>query len=209
LTFTFGRHGMFGYGGARPGELMWWCNIWRDEPLLQEELAQLQMERLAPELARTFRSYHEPIPTILATASDTLAMNIYDVPSQPTWSHGRAILIGDAAHAVSPNSGQGASLALEDAQALAMELTASRTDYASAFSRFERVRRARVERVAREGRRRAHDKRQMSALGSRIRNAILMLVLRLFGEGSQEWLYGYRVESQPLTESSSGCEQRI
>jgi 2-polyprenyl-6-methoxyphenol hydroxylase-like FAD-dependent oxidoreductase len=194
LTFTFGRQAMFGYGGARPGELMWWCNIWREEPLSREDLAELQVGHLAPELARMFAAYHEPIPTILATARETLAMNIYDMPRLPKWSRGRTVLIGDAAHAVSPNSGQGAALALEDAQALTLELTAAGPDYESAFSRFERRRRARVERVAREGRRRAHDKRQMSALGSRVRNAILMLTLRLFGEVSQGWLYGHRVE---------------
>jgi 2-polyprenyl-6-methoxyphenol hydroxylase-like FAD-dependent oxidoreductase len=194
LTFTFGRQGMVGYGGARPGELMWWCNIWREEPLSREELAELQMERLAPELARMFQAYHEPIPTIVATARETLAMNIYDMPRLPTWSRDRTVLIGDAAHAVSPNSGQGAALALEDAQELALELAAARTDPESASSRFEWRRRARVERVAREGRRRAHDKRQMSALGSRFRNAILMLTLRLSGEGGQDWLYGHRVE---------------
>jgi 2-polyprenyl-6-methoxyphenol hydroxylase-like FAD-dependent oxidoreductase len=199
LNFTFGRQGMFGYGGARPDELMWWCNTWRDEPLSREDLLQM---RLAPELDRMFHGYHEPIPSILATSTDALALNIYDLPTLPTWHLGRVLLIGDAAHAVSPNSGQGAALALEDAQYLAALLVETGLDYRLAFPGFERDRRPRAERVAREGRRRAHDKKQMSPLGSALRNLLLMVTLRLFGERSQDWAYRYRVEPRDVPEIS-------
>lgn len=194
LNFTFGRQGMFGYGGARPDEVMWWCNTWRDEPLATPDLADLRANRVTPELARMLNAYHEPIPALLAASKETLVLNIYDMPSLPTWHEGRVVLIGDAAHAVSPNSGQGASLALEDAQSLATLLVASDRDHARAFSEFERRRRGRTERVVREGRRRAHDKKQTSALGSAVRNGILAAMLRLVGERSQDWLYRYRVE---------------
>jgi 2-polyprenyl-6-methoxyphenol hydroxylase-like FAD-dependent oxidoreductase len=103
------------------------------------------------------------------------------------------VIIGDAAHAVSPNAGQGASLALEDAQLLSTLLATSGGEPTRAFAEFERRRRARVERVAREGRRRAHDKRQTSAFGSAMRNGILAMTLGLFGRRSQDWLYRYRV----------------
>ena len=140
-----------------------------------------------------FDAYHEPIPALLAASEEILALNIYDMPSLPAWHEGRVVLIGDAAHAVSPNSGQGASLALEDAQSLAALLVASDNQHTRAFPEFERRRRGRAERVAREGRRRAHDKKQMSALGSAVRNGILAVMLGLFGERRQDWLYRYRV----------------
>ena len=41
----------------------------------------------------------------------------------PTWSRGRVVLIGDAAHASSPNMAEGASMAIEDALVLAEVLT--------------------------------------------------------------------------------------
>lgn len=47
-------------------------------------------------------------------------VQLFDVPDLPTWSRGRCIIIGDAAHAMSPNSGQGVSQALEDAMCLAV-----------------------------------------------------------------------------------------
>jgi FAD-dependent urate hydroxylase len=42
----------------------------------------------------------------------------HDLPAAPTWHRGRVIIIGDAAHAASTSSGQGASMALEDAAIL-------------------------------------------------------------------------------------------
>lgn len=44
----------------------------------------------------------------------------YDLPSVPTWHGDRVVIIGDAAHAVSPSAGQGASMAIEDGVILAM-----------------------------------------------------------------------------------------
>ena len=194
LNFTFGRQGMFGYGGARPDEVMWWCNTWRQEPLSPEDITQLKANRMASELAHMLDRYHQPIPMLLSASQEPVAVNIHDMPNLAAWHDGRVILIGDAAHAVSPNSGQGAALALEDAQSLAALLVGGDGDHARAFTEFERRRRARAERVMREGRRRAHDKKPRSAFGSAVRDGMLAAMLRLFGERSQDWLYRYRVE---------------
>jgi 2-polyprenyl-6-methoxyphenol hydroxylase-like FAD-dependent oxidoreductase len=72
-----------------------------------------------------------------------MALNIFDIQSLPRWHEGRVMLIGDAAHAVSPNAGQGASLALEDAMHLA-KLLCDCPDYATAFACFEQVQKPRV-----------------------------------------------------------------
>jgi 2-polyprenyl-6-methoxyphenol hydroxylase-like FAD-dependent oxidoreductase len=65
----------------------------------------------------------------------------------PSWSHGRVLLTGDAAHATAPVWAQGAALALEDAQVLA-ELLDTREDWDQVGSEYERRRRPRVEHVA-------------------------------------------------------------
>jgi FAD-dependent urate hydroxylase len=45
---------------------------------------------------------------------------VHDLSTIPTWHRGPVVLLGDAAHATSPNAGQGASLAMEDALVLAL-----------------------------------------------------------------------------------------
>ena len=62
----------------------------------------------------------------------------------PTWSRGRIVLAGDAAHATSFASGQGSSMALVGAYILAGEL-ATKADYSTAFAEYERIARPFVE----------------------------------------------------------------
>jgi 2-polyprenyl-6-methoxyphenol hydroxylase-like FAD-dependent oxidoreductase len=69
------------------------------------------------------------------------------MPSVPHWHRGRAVLVGDAVHAPSNSSGQGASLAVESAIELARCLR-DLPDAPSAFAAYERLRRTRVERIA-------------------------------------------------------------
>jgi len=191
LNMAFGPHGFFGYCGGGDGRVMWWCNLVRAEQLSTAELQATSDVASLPELRQRYRGYHAPIEALLAQSGPPVKINIHDIASLANWHRGRAILIGDAAHAVSPNAGQGASLALEDAMYLAKLL--HELDYARAFATFEHDRRPRVERVVVEGRRRGGDKKVVSPVRSAIRNLILATIFRLFGERSQDWLYRYRI----------------
>jgi salicylate hydroxylase len=68
-----------------------------------------------------------------------------DVPRLRRWSRGRAILLGDAAHAPLPHQGQGGGMAIEDAYTLGT-LLAERglDDPAPAFDTFEKLRKTRT-----------------------------------------------------------------
>jgi FAD-dependent urate hydroxylase len=60
-----------------------------------------------------------------------------------SWVKGRVVLIGDAAHATSPNMAQGAAMAMEDALVLA-EVLASGQPVAACLAAFEARRAPRV-----------------------------------------------------------------
>ncbi|GLW12312.1 monooxygenase [Microtetraspora sp. NBRC 13810] len=74
------------------------------------------------ELLRLFGGWHAPIPRLLAAADPAQVLR-HDVLSLdeplPAFHRGRVVLLGDAAHAMTPNLGQGACQAIEDAVVLA------------------------------------------------------------------------------------------
>jgi 2-polyprenyl-6-methoxyphenol hydroxylase-like FAD-dependent oxidoreductase len=100
-------------------------------------------------LTETFADFPEPVrQTVKAVTADP--SQLYHSPIEevrvPRWAHGRAVLIGDAAHATAPVWAQGAALALEDAEVLA-GLLASDLAAPQAAAEFERRRRPRVTHV--------------------------------------------------------------
>jgi 2-polyprenyl-6-methoxyphenol hydroxylase-like FAD-dependent oxidoreductase len=194
FTFTFGPQGFAGFSGGRLGEEMWWANLPREKPYSETELAALSSDVLRRMLLGRFAGYYEPIPSLIARTHDIIALNIFDIQSLPSWHANRVMLIGDAAHAVSPNSGQGASLALEDAMYLAKLLRDCRGDYRAAFGRFERDRKPRVERIVAAGRRAASDKEIVSPLKSKVRNFMIAMMVRLIGIPGLAEAIGYRID---------------
>jgi 2-polyprenyl-6-methoxyphenol hydroxylase-like FAD-dependent oxidoreductase len=97
------------------------------------------LERLKP-FAGELRS-------LLKRAKVWQRWSLYRLPPLKTFSAGRVVLIGDAAHPVLPYLAQGAALAIEDAVSLAQSLEASPDDLATAFQLYEKPRRARIARV--------------------------------------------------------------
>src|SRR5690349_17834616 len=76
--------------------------------------------------------------------------NTFDLPHVPRWYRGRMVVLGDAAHAPSPTSGQGVSMAMEDGVVLAQCLR-DLPSIAEAFAAYEQRRRTRVERIVAVG----------------------------------------------------------
>ena len=78
-------------------------------------------ERKKTELLRLYRDFPAQVTDLLANTDEARisAVELADLSPIPDWWKGRVALLGDAAHATSPNLGQGAAQALEDAEALA------------------------------------------------------------------------------------------
>ncbi|BEL04104.1 FAD-dependent monooxygenase [Actinoplanes sichuanensis] len=86
---------------------------------------------------------------ITATGTDVLGTDSYDIPTTPHWHSDRMVLAGDAAHAAVPAAAQGASMAAEDAVALAAALR-EHDEPAAAFAAYEQRRRAETEETVAE-----------------------------------------------------------
>lgn len=107
------------------------------------------------------------------------------------WTDGKdMVLIGDAAHAMTPFAAQGAAMAIEDAALLANRL-AGASETGSALRRFEKERRERVAKVRSRGafNRFAYHARGPVALA---RNLVLSLRKPEQLASDLDWLYGYR-----------------
>lgn len=132
---TWGPDGRFGMVPLAGDKIYWFAciNARQNDPLLHDyKVADLQ---------RVFRHFHQPVRVILENTrdADLLWNDIIDLKPIKKFAFGNIVLIGDAAHATTPNMGQGACQAIEDAVILADEL-GKHTEPAVAFTAFERRR---------------------------------------------------------------------
>ncbi len=130
---------------------------------------------------------------IEATAELMAPSPIHTVPRLRRWHSARMVVLGDAAHAPSPSSGQGASLSIEDALVLATCLRDAR-DPETAFPRFEAARRPRVERIVKWAAR-MNSSKAAGPVGRVVRDAMLPAILKLTADSrAARAIYEYRVE---------------
>jgi 2-polyprenyl-6-methoxyphenol hydroxylase-like FAD-dependent oxidoreductase len=131
---------------------------------------------------------------IRSTESGIGGFPIYDIPPQPIWHKGPVVLVGDAVHAISPSSGQGASLAMEDAAILAKCLR-DIAPMEQAFATYERLRRARVERMVEWARSLGGMKTVTNPIQVWLRDLMLPFFLkRSANPTALDWVYAYTVD---------------
>jgi 2-polyprenyl-6-methoxyphenol hydroxylase-like FAD-dependent oxidoreductase len=109
------------------------------------------------ELVRRFGGWHKPIPALLSAAApgDVLRHDVAELAAPlPSFHRGRVALLGDAVHPMTPNLGQGACQALEDAVVLArLAADAEGSLVPSVLPGYTTIRLARTTRVGRMSRR--------------------------------------------------------
>ncbi|ORY35311.1 putative kynurenine 3-monooxygenase [Naematelia encephala] len=124
-----------------------------NKPMTERNREQWQELERSGEAARLAKADYdsiqtEPVRSLLDNADETRARlwAAYSIPDLPKWHTSRVCLIGDAAHGLPPNGGQGSAFAFEDAAILTRLLKSDNTtSYNQLFARFEAIRRPRIE----------------------------------------------------------------
>src|ERR687894_695646 len=191
---VFGKRAFFGYAVHPSGEVWWFANPPRADEPTGAELAAIGTEQWREMLIDLFAGDDSPaVEIIRSTPGNLTGWATYDLPSVPTWHRGSLVIIGDAAHATAPSSGQGASMAIEDAVVLARCLR-DLPDTRQAFAAYERLRRARVERIVAHGARTSNNK-AAGPVGRVLRDLMMPLILKRVARGeSLAWMHDYHID---------------
>ncbi|MBM7775394.1 2-polyprenyl-6-methoxyphenol hydroxylase-like FAD-dependent oxidoreductase [Actinokineospora baliensis] len=141
-----GKRAFFGYWATPEGDTAWFSNLPHKGAMSTAEARAVPTE----DWLRHLRTAHEgdhPAERVLAGARDLQVIGALEIlPDVEHWYRGRMVLVGDAAHAPSPSSGQGVSITAESAVQLARCLR-DIADLPGAFAAYERLRRARVNKI--------------------------------------------------------------
>jgi 2-polyprenyl-6-methoxyphenol hydroxylase-like FAD-dependent oxidoreductase len=139
---TWGKEGRFGIVPLADNQIYWFAckNSDRENTVFKNFTLK--------DLVSNFKDYHQPIVKIInATAPENLIWgDICDIEPIQKFAYGNVVLIGDAAHATTPNMGQGACMAIEDAVILANCLEKN-SRVAEAFTSFEKRRLVRTHKI--------------------------------------------------------------
>lgn len=139
------------------------------------------------EFKKLFADFGGPVPEVLRrlnTAADLIWNDLEEV-EVVQWTTGRVVLLGDAAHAMTPNMGQGAAMAIEDAIVLADVLSGADNSAAS-LAQYEQRRRSRVAQIQTRSRRLGQVAQWESLAACAIRNFLVGLTPESVGRRAIE-----------------------
>lgn len=196
---TVGPIGFFGYSHvdhpteARPS-VLWNCYLRQDDRIPGADLKALSDQAVRQRVLLAHRGWHSPILELIENSTSLCKASIFEVIGLDRWCRGRAIVIGDAAHAMNPVAGQGANMALEDAQLLVELLKYPQLPVEEVFRRFEEVRKPRVTQAARRAHRSSRRTMiKVNGLAGWLRNRAYAVLTRVVPDWWTNRRFGYEV----------------
>lgn len=188
LGETMGRGARFGMAPLPDERVYWYATENRPAG------AGTPPEGYKAHLLKLFKGWHEPIEEIIEATDESVILlhDLYDLPTLPRWSVGRVTLLGDAAHAMTPNLGQGACQAIEDAIVLARCLSGSHSIEA-AFQQYEHERKDRTASITKQSRLLGEMGQWSNPLACELRDRLFRYVLSFVQASQIKHTAGFRV----------------
>jgi 2-polyprenyl-6-methoxyphenol hydroxylase-like FAD-dependent oxidoreductase len=167
---TWGKPGRFGIVPLNNNRIYWFACINAPTNNIQMRGAKIS------DLLTYFGKYHFPIPQIVENTQDhqLIWSDISDIKPIKQFAFGKIVLMGDAAHATTPNMGQGACMAIEDAAVMANCLD-HYSSVEEAFKQFEKKRIGRTTSIVNHSRIIGKMAQLENSLLIKVRNAALKL----------------------------------
>jgi 2-polyprenyl-6-methoxyphenol hydroxylase-like FAD-dependent oxidoreductase len=194
MHMVFGKRAFFGYQILADGSGGWFVNLPQKTPQSLADARRIGARAWLTELTEVFGGDRTPAARLIRRTrpEDLLIVGpMEDIPTVPVWSRGRMVLVGDSAHATSPSSGQGASLAIESAVQLARCLRD--LPHGEAFAAYDTLRRARVEKIIANAARTNSDK-AAGPVARVLRDLFLPVAMKLLAKPEKmAWQFGYRI----------------
>ena len=202
MYFANGKRAFMGYWTQADGNTAWFANVPHAEAMTNAEARETSSEEWLRCLRDLFADDRPGRDLLAHTDASTLVVagSGEMLPSVPRWYKGRAVLVGDAAHAPSSSSGQGASMAAESAVELARCLRD--IPYRSeAFAAYEALRRPRVEKVAAFGARNNQDK-VAGPVAKALMRVMMPIAMKTFltPEKMFGWMHGHQTDWEATVE---------
>jgi 2-polyprenyl-6-methoxyphenol hydroxylase-like FAD-dependent oxidoreductase len=196
MTFVFGKHAFLGYWRYQNNGIGWFGSLPHDMPMSIQAMHQIPASQWLDRLRELYGD-DQPAQTLLQhTDPGSLMMSGGSemMPPVPRWHSARMVLVGDAVHAPSSSSGQGASLAIESAVQLARCLRDLPAP-AAAFARYEQLRRVRVEKAAAQAAR-TNSQKASGPLAKALMHIVMPIALKTLFKPTKMFgaLHDYRID---------------
>ena len=184
----WGKAGRFGIVPMLDGRVYWFATI-----NAKEHDAKYQ-NFAKPHLQAYFNHFPAYVRQVLDQQDESTILHhdIYDLKPLSTFVYGHTILLGDAAHATTPNMGQGAGQAMEDAIVLAQCLAHYPVE--KALARYDRLRVKHTKKVIKKSRSIGKKAQYQNGLKVRVRNTVLKRVPKWMINRQNKFIFKSKVK---------------
>jgi 2-polyprenyl-6-methoxyphenol hydroxylase-like FAD-dependent oxidoreductase len=182
---TWGGECRFGYSAVDAKHVYWFA-------VTQTPAGGVDEGPKKPVLTERYAKFPGVVPAIVAaTREEAISrLDIYDLQPLTRWWKESCVLLGDAAHAMTPNLGQGGGQAIEDAWSLARHIATCATPQ-EAFAKYQDERMARARHIVKVAWTVGQTAHWTNPLARALRNAVLRGTPDLFAQRNTDEIYAY------------------